>query len=266
VESRSESANQSRSDSAPPSNISSARSEIVDATSGVTRRADAEGDEASGSGGLDQPRAGSLNEGKEDVSPLEAAGDRPPRGGGVLQSDAELGLFTPDSNPETTGGVDDNVRQNAPSAHTLSDLTPERWPALFERLRFSGILHNIALNLELNGCTRGHFNFTISQSDAALLNERHAAQLTQALQQQVDESIVATITIGDHRGQTPASRRAAVAAARLADAEQAIASDDALHRLMRTFDGEIIPGSIRPTAVDVEHQVMSADVERASEG
>ena len=196
----------------------------------------------------------------------EAEDDATPLAGGVPPRETEMGLFAPDSNPEATGDVDDDVRQKSPLAHALSELTTERWPTLFERLRFSGILHNIALNLELSGCTRGHFNFTISQSDAALLNERHAAQLTQALQQQVDESIVAAIAIGDHGGLTPASRRAALAASRLADAEQAIASDDALHTLMRAFDGEIIPGSIRPTAVDVELQAMNADPERASGG
>jgi hypothetical protein len=89
--------------------------------------------------------------------------------------------------------------------------------------------------------------------------------LTQALRQQVDESIMATIVVDRHQGHTPAKRRAAAAAARLADAEQAIASDDALHTLMRVFDGEIIPGSIRPMAVDVEHPEIDADLEQASE-
>ena len=266
VESRSERANQSRSDSAPPSNNTGARREIVEAASGVTQGVAAQGGEASDAGLFDQPSAGFFREGQEDVLLSEAEDDATPHAGGVPPRETEMGLFAPDSNPEATGDVDDDVRQKSPSAHTLSELTTERWPALFERLRFSGILHNIALNLELSACTRGQLNFTISQSDAALLNERHAAQLTQALQQQVDESIVAAIAIGDHGGLTPASRRAALAASRLADAEQAIASDDALHTLMRAFDGEIIPGSIRPTAVEVELQAMNADPERASGG
>lgn len=145
-----------------------------------------------------------------------------------------------------------------------AELTKEQWPALFEQLRFGGILHNIALHLELSGRADDELHFTIGQSDAALLNERHASQLTQALRQQVDESIVATITVASHDGLTPANRRAALAAARLADAEQAIASDNALHTLMRAFDGEIIPGSIRPTAVDLAHQEIDSDLEEVS--
>jgi hypothetical protein len=34
---------------------------------------------------------------------------------------------------------------------------------------------------------------------------------------------------------------------------------------MRVFDGEIIPGSIRPMAVDVDHPEIDADLEQASE-
>ena len=49
---------------------------------------------------------------------------------------------------------------------------------------------------------------------------------------------------------TPASHRAAVAAQQLAEAEQAISNDDALQQLIRAFDGEIIPGSIRPNTAD----------------
>jgi DNA polymerase-3 subunit gamma/tau len=151
------------------------------------------------------------------------------------------------------------------SAITLSALSSEGWPLLFERLRFGGILHNIALNLELSACAGKALSFAIAPADAALLNERHEAQLTQALRQQVDGEIVATIAVADHQGATPANRRAAMAAALLADAEQAIASDEALHTLMRAFDGEIIPGSIRPTAVDVDHHDIESDPEQASE-
>ena len=64
------------------------------------------------------------------------------------------------------------------------------------------------------------------ERDATLLNERHPLQLAQALQQQLGEAISVEIVVAEHGGCTPASRRAAMAAARLADAEQAISSDD----------------------------------------
>ena len=140
-------------------------------------------------------------------------------------------------------------------------LTPERWPEGFEMFHFTGILHNIALNLALIDSRGGALQFCIKEKDATLLNERHPAQLSQALSQQLGQSVTATITVSDHAGRTPAQYRAALAAARLAEAEQAISSDQALNGLIAAFDGHIIPGSIRPNLADVEAVPLQQDAD-----
>ena len=140
-------------------------------------------------------------------------------------------------------------------------LTPERWPEGFEMFHFTGILHNIALNLALIDCRGGALQFCIKEKHATLLNERHPAQLSQALSQQLGQSVTATITVSDHDGRTPAQYRAALAAARLAEAEQAISSDQALNGLIAAFDGHIIPGSIRPNLADVEAVPLQHDAD-----
>ena len=140
-------------------------------------------------------------------------------------------------------------------------LTPERWPEGFDMFHFTGILHNIALNLALIDSRGGALQFCIKEKDATLLNERHPAQLSQALSQQLGQSVTATITVSDHDGRTPAQYRAALAAARLAEAEQAISSDQALNGLIAAFDGHIIPGSIRPNLADVEAVPLQHDAD-----
>ena len=149
----------------------------------------------------------------------------------------------------------------APQLIDLEALRTETWPTEFEQFQFSGILHNIALNLELTEVANATLRFSLAERDATLLNERHPLQLAQALQQQIGEAISVEIVVAEHGGCTPASRRAAMAAARLADAEQAISSDDALRKLMEAFDGQIIPGSIRPNLADGEPEGHGADAE-----
>ena len=134
----------------------------------------------------------------------------------------------------------------------LEQLTSEGWPTLFDRLQFTGILHNIALNLELSAVSGSALSFSLAEGEATLLNDRHPAQFTQALCQQLGQVVTATITVTNHNGRTPAAHRAAAAAARLADAEQAISSDDALHGLLKAFDAQIIPGSLRPNMAEGE--------------
>jgi DNA polymerase-3 subunit gamma/tau len=149
----------------------------------------------------------------------------------------------------------------APQSVDLEAFRTETWPTEFERLQFSGILHNIALNLELTEVADTTLRFSLAERDATLLNDRHPLQLAQALQQQLGEAVTAEITVAEHGGCTPASHRAAMAAAQLADAEQAISSDDALRKLMEAFDGQIIPGSIRPNLADGEPEGHGADAE-----
>ena len=144
---------------------------------------------------------------------------------------------------------------------SLAALNTQSWPELFEAFKFSGILHNIALNLELSEVTQEALRFHLAERDATLLNERHPAQLAQALKQQFGEAVGAEIVVAAHGGRTPANHRAALAAASLAAAEQAISSDAALHALMEAFDGHIIPGSIRPNVADGEPDGHGADAE-----
>ena len=150
---------------------------------------------------------------------------------------------------------------DAPGVVDASALTPECWPEGFEMFHFTGILHNIALNLALIDSRGSALEFCIKEKDATLLNERHPAQLSQALGQQLGQSVTATITVSDHDGRTPAQYRAALAAARLAEAEQAISSDQALNGLIAAFDGHIIPGSIRPNLADVEAVPLQQDAD-----
>jgi DNA polymerase-3 subunit gamma/tau len=140
-------------------------------------------------------------------------------------------------------------------------LTPGRWPEGFEMFHFTGILHNIALNLALIDSRGSALQFCIEEKDATLLNERHPAQLSQALSQQLGQSVTATITVSDHDGRTPSQCRAALAATRLAEAEQAISSDQALNGLIAAFDGHIIPGSIRPNLADGEAVTLPHDAD-----
>ena len=143
-------------------------------------------------------------------------------------------------------------------ASPVSALTSDAWPEQFEDLAFGGILHNIALNLALETATDDALAFVIAPQDATLLNDRHQAQLTQALTQQLGRAVTATIAVAEHSKQTPAHRRATMAAERLAEAERAISNDASLHGLMAAFDGHIIPGSIRPNlaegAAEADHQ------------
>ena len=187
--------------------------------------------------------------------PVSAPREPPSTNGMAVASQAGISAEPVQMAPE--GETDEALSRQV----SLAELTTETWPELFEAFQFSGILHNIALNLELGEVKGAHLNFHLAECDATLLNERHPAQLAQALTRHLGKAVGAEIAVADHGGRTPAKHRAALAAARLAAAEQAISSDNALHTLMEAFDGQIIPGSIRPNVADGELEAHVADAE-----
>ena len=223
-----------------------------------------------------QPAAGDppAKKPKPPATPVAASGERE-----ATQTDSSAAKTPPSATPVVTPegvrptGVSDEKRAEEPTSDqskeeavapqliALEVLRTETWPTEFERFQFSGILHNIALNLELTEVADATLRFSLAERDATLLNDRHPLQLAQALQQQLGEAVTAEIVVAEHGGCTPASHRAAMAAARLADAEQAISSDDALRKLMEAFDGQIIPGSIRPNLADGEPEGHGVDAE-----
>ena len=223
-----------------------------------------------------QPAAGDppAKKPKPPATPVAASGERE-----ATQTDSSAAKTPSSATPVVTPegvrptGVSDEKRAEEPTSDqskeeavapqliALEVLRTETWPTEFERFQFSGILHNIALNLELTEVADATLRFSLAERDATLLNDRHPLQLAQALQQQLGEAVTAEIVVAEHGGCTPASHRAAMAAARLADAEQAISSDDALRKLMEAFDGQIIPGSIRPNLADGEPEGHGVDAE-----
>ena len=223
-----------------------------------------------------QPAAGDppAKKPKPPATPVAASGERE-----ATQTDSSAAKTPSSATPVVTPegvrptGVSDEKRAEEPTSDqskeeavapqliALEVLRTETWPTEFERFQFSGILHNIALNLELTEVADATLRFSLAERDATLLNDRHPLQLAQALQQQLGEAVTAEIVVAEHGGCTPASHRAAMAAARLADAEQAISSDDALRKLMEAFDGQISPGSIRPNLADGEPEGHGVDAE-----
>ena len=179
------------------------------------------------------------------------------------ESALNIAATNSDATPEALAQVAEQGSSEADESGMAdaAALTPERWPEGFEMFHFKGILHNIALNLALIDSSGSALKFSVKDKDATLLNERHPAQLSKALSQQLGQSVTATITVSDHDGRTPAQYRADLAAARLAEAEQAISSDQALKGLIAAFDGHIIPGSIRPNLANGEAGPLQHDAD-----
>ncbi len=124
--------------------------------------------------------------------------------------------------------------------------TTESWPELYEALELRGLLGSVALNTELHHVSGTTLYFVLDANNATLYNPRQLTMLEQALSEHLGIAVTAELETGQVGTLTPAVRRARLAAERLAAAESALTADQRLQSLIDEFDGEIIPGSIRP--------------------
>ncbi len=135
----------------------------------------------------------------------------------------------------------------------FSEISRDQWPSVFEKLSFEGLLRNIALNLEIRKVTASSISFAISEATATLLSERHPKQLSIILSEAIGQKVSVEIEVVSKCVDTPALSRSSKARELMADTEHAILNDEQLIMIMKMFDGEIIPGSIRPNG-EQEHR------------
>ncbi len=93
--------------------------------------------------------------------------------------------------------------------------------------------------------------FAIARADASLFNDRHPEQLSQALSQQIGQAVHATIEKVPQTSRSPAGparRQWRHSSSRRPN--RPFPMTMRLQQLIRAFDGEIIPGSIRPNTAD----------------
>jgi len=126
------------------------------------------------------------------------------------------------------------------------------WPEFFEGLGLVGIAQSVALHLSLVSVVGRKMIFHLHERDAALYNPRQQAHIEMAFNQLLERPVDVSVEIAATQGQTPAMRRQALAEARQASAEAALAADPVFAQLLEDFDGELIAGSIRPLLDQVD--------------
>jgi len=140
--------------------------------------------------------------------------------------------------------VEPTTGSAAPSP--LSQLAPESWPILLDKLGLLGIVWNIASNCELRSRDGASLEFVLDAAHASLFNDSHSDKIRLALQNYFDCELSVSITPGEISGETPALRKQRLDRERLQQAVTEIESDARLQELIMRFDGKLDPTSIAP--------------------
>lgn len=132
---------------------------------------------------------------------------------------------------------------------SLEDFSPDKWLAVFQHLRLSGILQMAAANFVCVGKQRNHLNFIQDEATGGLLDVQHGQRLGDALSDYFSSPVKVDIAIAalDERIETPAQYRARSEAGRKAAILEDFKNDPFVGRLQNEFAAQLDESSLEIT-------------------
>ena len=125
------------------------------------------------------------------------------------------------------------------------------WRQILEGLAVSGMVKQLAANCQLLQQDGNTIRLGLDPRCKQLLSPKAEKRLQQALGEYFDTDIRLEIDTGTDGGhETPAQAEAREKDERQQQAEKSIEEDGFVQAMKETFNAEVIPGSVRPTAKD----------------
>ena len=139
----------------------------------------------------------------------------------------------------------------APVSNTGSNSVTQDWRQILEGLAVSGMVKQLAANCFLLEQAGNTIRLGLDKGHKQLLSPKAEKRLQQALGEYFDANIRLEIeTEAELRQETPAQAAAREKDERQLRAEKSIEDDGFVQAMKETFNAEVIPGSVRPTADD----------------
>ncbi len=132
-----------------------------------------------------------------------------------------------------------------------SGVGTQDWRQILEGLAVSGMVKQLAANCLLLAQDGNTIRLGLDDGHKTLLTPKAEKRLQQALGEYFDANIhLAIETCPDNNYETPAQAEVREKGERQLQAEKSIEEDGFVQAMKETFNAEVIPGSVRPTAED----------------
>lgn len=142
----------------------------------------------------------------------------------------------PEPEPTVTAGA-----QRTAGAAGIDD-----WPALVAALPLNGMTRQFAVHCAFVGFGNGKLELVLDQAVEHLRIPKWEENLRRAVEEYLGQPVRLEVSVGAPASETPEQQRQKHTAERQRQAERSIDEDRDLANLMARFDGQVIPGSVRP--------------------
>ncbi|MCK9517160.1 MAG: DNA polymerase III subunit gamma/tau [Ottowia sp.] len=199
---------------------------------------------AAGQGGQGEPAAAAGDAGPEHVAEPARAADPGSATADAAESDAAAGLALEPPEPAVASSAPAAAENEAAPASSAA--SGDFWAQLVQQLVRSAAVKALPRQLALQSqlLARSGSCWTLRVENQSLASAAVRERLEAALADQ-GHPVRLELEFGSV-SDSPAKRRAAARARRLADAEALLMADPFVQKMMRDFDARVVPGSIQP--------------------
>ena len=186
---------------------------------------------------LQSAPAGADNPVKSAVEPSNPAA----QASTASSSEQKLEVVATEQQPVTEKVVSAPTQQ-PPS---LSQLSPQSWPALFNQLDFGGIVGSIASHCSLQSVQDKKFAFSLDPANAALFNDSYTQRIQEHLSLVFETELKISIEVAEVKSETPATRKQRIQQELHQQAVADIQADPNVKLLIDAFDATLDVASIK---------------------
>ncbi len=173
----------------------------------------------------------------------------------ILPGSATMAPPTSESEPEPRAQTE-VISAAAPAeqqtevlqVHSLDDLTPATWVALYHQLPVAGVLQNTAANLVLLEKQGQCLNFALDVDNSSLFEKSHGERLAKVLSDFFQQQVSVNVEIRqlEVNQETPQANTLRLRAEKQARAVEAMKSDDVVREMITRFNGQLLEQTVRP--------------------
>lgn len=133
-----------------------------------------------------------------------------------------------------------------PAATMPLKATTSDWPTIVRLLKLDGFARQLASNCAAEQCSAAGVKLTLATAHSSFHSPKLEQRLKEALSDYFGAPVALTIRVGEPAAETPAEQQTRAAQQRQAAAQQEIESDGTVRAMLETFNGRIVPDSVRP--------------------
>lgn len=136
--------------------------------------------------------------------------------------------------------------REAESSRPRAPVTTD-WSTMIRLLKLDGMARQLAANCAAEHCGPNGVRLTLAHSHSSLHSQKLELRLRDALRDYFKCEVPFSIKIGEVVSETPALVDAKIKRERQQEAEADVANDSTVRAMLDKFNGQIVPGSVRPT-------------------